>query len=305
MADRRRHDGGRRRRDQGIALIAVLWFVVLLALIAAGFLAVSRGGIRDADAGLRRARAEALADDGVALAVMTLLEPALRDGLRTDGAARVIRRGADRLTIAIQDVGGRIDLNDADESLLDALFRSVGVPENRAKALARAIVDRRGVAGERSITAGGVSEYRRTGLSKESKGRPFYTVSELQQVPGMDRALYAKVAPSLTVRSGSPDVDSVVAPPSVLAALRLAGIAVDTGQDDADTQPADPAGSTARPRAWGGGDSYLPPSDTDTYAIRAEAVLAGGGRFVRDAVVVLTGDDANPYIIQGWGTPGG
>lgn len=307
MAAFRRHDRRRRRRDQGIALITVLWFVMLLALISAGFLAVSRGGIRAADAGFKRARAEALANDGVALGIMALLEPGLRDGLRTDGVARVIRRGADRLSIAIQDVGGRIDLNEADESLLTALFRSVGAPESRAKALAHAIAERRGAEGERWTGASGVAEFRATTLS-EGQGpgkRPFYAVSELRQVAGMDRALYEKVAPSLTVRSGSPDVDTAVAPPSVQAALRLAGIAVDTGQEAASPHSGNPVSASARPLGWGGSESPLPPSETDTYAIRAEAVLAGGGRFVRDAVVILTGDDRDPYRIQAWGTPGG
>jgi hypothetical protein len=49
----------------------------------------------------------------------------------------------------------------------------------------------------------------------------------------------------------------------------------------------------------------LPASETDTYAIRAEAVLAGGARFVREAVVILTGDRRQPYTVQAWGTPGG
>ena len=137
--------------------------------------------------------------------------------------------------------------------------------------------------------------------------RPFYAVAELRQVAGMDRALYEKVAPSLTVFSGSPDVDTAVAPPSVQAALRLAGIAVDTGTgpEAASAQPGNSVGASARPLGWGGREAPLPPSETDTYAIRAEAMLAGGGRFIRDAVVILTGDERDPYRIQAWGTPGG
>ncbi|MGD8810294.1 MAG: type II secretion system protein GspK [Gammaproteobacteria bacterium] len=290
--------------SRGIALIAVLWFVVLLSLIASAFLSVSRGSIRETDAALAHARAEALADSGIELAVLMLLEPAHREALKTDGGARSIRLGGGEIAISIQDVAGRVDLNESEPELLAALFRSVGVPEERAQALAAAVADWRDADNERQSGGAEAADYRRAGLGHVPANRPFYSVSELRQVLGIDRTIFAGVAPSLTVYSGSPDVIASVAAPPVLDALRQSGAAIVTSEEIATSAMVPRFGITASGRASGGGAASLPPSDTDTYAIRAEAVLTGGGRFVREAVVILTGDGRQPYVLQSWGTQG-
>jgi general secretion pathway protein K len=295
-------DGRYGAGSRGIALIAVLWFVVLLSLVATAFLSVTRNGIREAEGVLDRARAEQLADSGIELGIMLLLEPAHHPGLRTDGGVRMVDDGG-RVAVSIQDVGGCIDLNEAEEPLLRALFLSAGLPEERAAALADAVVDWRDADGERLAAGAEAADYQRAGLPHGPANRPFYAVSELRQVIGVDRAIYAAVAPSLTVFSGSPDVDASVAPPLVRTALQAAGIDIEPEEPAAPATPVARAGASRR--SWGRDRPALPASETDTYAIRAEAVLAGGARFVREAVVILTGDRRQPYTVQAWGTPGG
>ena len=63
MGGRRRRSGGRVEgaRARGIALVVVLWTLLLLSLIAAGFMAVTRTEVQLARNALANARAEALA----------------------------------------------------------------------------------------------------------------------------------------------------------------------------------------------------------------------------------------------------
>jgi general secretion pathway protein K len=292
-----------RRGTRGIALVAVLWFVVLLSVVALGFQSVSRSGIRHAQATVDRARAEALADAGVALAITTLLEPAHHEALRTDGSERVYRFGADTVLLSIQDEGGRIDLNEAEAPLLQGLFVSAGVAPERARALADAVLDWRDDDDEPEPAGGEAAAYRAAGLPHGPANRRFYRVAELRQVLGIDRELFARVVPALTVHSGGWKVDTAKAPPAVVAALEAAGQPVQ----------ADAAGTGARvgrtraaaARAFAARrQSVLPESSTDTYAIRAEARLGNGVRFVRTAVAQLTGEALEPYLIYHWGAAG-
>ena len=62
----------RRDGNRGIALVVVLWVLVLLAMIAASVTVGARTGVSLASNLNASARAEALADAGIARAVMTL-----------------------------------------------------------------------------------------------------------------------------------------------------------------------------------------------------------------------------------------
>ncbi len=62
-------------RQRGIALVAVLWTVLLLSLIAANFLTQTRTDARITRNLIDNAEAEALADAGVYRAILGLLEP--------------------------------------------------------------------------------------------------------------------------------------------------------------------------------------------------------------------------------------
>ncbi|MCH8111718.1 MAG: hypothetical protein IH905_07160 [Proteobacteria bacterium] len=63
-------------RQRGIALIAVLWTVLLLSLIATNFLTQTRTDARITRNLIDNAGAEALADAGVYRAIVALLAPA-------------------------------------------------------------------------------------------------------------------------------------------------------------------------------------------------------------------------------------
>ncbi|MDX1483405.1 MAG: type II secretion system protein GspK, partial [Alphaproteobacteria bacterium] len=121
--------GGRQR---GIALVAVLWALVLLAVIAATVSRESRTQSRLARNFVDGAQAEALADGGVHRAIDGLSRPVAAGGWRVDGTVYGWRRPDGEVRIRIEDEGGKVDLNRAGAALLRDLFLAAGAEPARA-----------------------------------------------------------------------------------------------------------------------------------------------------------------------------
>ncbi len=312
-----------RARERGFALVAVLWVLVLLSVIAAAFVTETRTEVNLARNAVENAKARALAEAGVQRAVLALLAarrgsregqeaegPGEEDfavfegasgegereaaaigaagGLRVDGTVYAWRFAGAEVLISVQDEGGKIDLNRASEEMLEGLFVSAGLPERQAAALAEAIADFRDEDDERRAFGAEDEDYRAAGLEWGAKDAPFETVSELTQVLGLTREIYQRVRPALTVHSRRARVERSVAPPIVLAAL---------SGEEAETLGAGAAGEAGDtvPLALGrvrrGGRAFT---------VRAEAVTGTGARFVREAVVDLRGGAGQPFRVLAW-----
>ena len=284
--------GGRR----GIALLAVLWVLTLLALMAASFMRTTRSETSLARNLIESAKAEGLADAGVELAVARLLQPVGGGGWILDDTVHelVLDDGEARVTIA--DEAGKIDLNGAREGLLQALFRAAGVDGVDSTALAHAIIDFRDPDSLRQLHGAEDDDYAEAGYSHGAKDSPFEIVEELQQVKGMTAALYAEVAPAFTVHSRRPLPNDRTAPPLVSAALagRTGGDPeidpATSGQTGAETAAAQ-SGAVARAAQR---------SRIATYSVHAEGRTAGGAVFARDAILRLRGNAGTPYLVLSW-----
>lgn len=317
--------------QRGIALIAVLWAVALLSLIAVAFLAETRSGGNLTRNLLENAKAEALADAGVYRTVVGLLEsdilepmtlgpemadlierrPELERILRphgksvlrqviqspwpVDGMPRSFPFGGERIWISIQDEGGKIDLNAASDGLLQGLFLSVGLDGQEAAAMVDAIADFQDENELRRHNGAEDADYRAAGRRYGAKDAPFEMVEELQQVLGMSRSLYAQVAPALTVYSGDYGIDPRTAPREAL--LALPGVNIDQ-VDALLTVRATSTGGLLP--ALVGIEDHLAPSERSVFSVRAEAHTASGGVFVRQAVVELAPASERPYVILYW-----
>jgi general secretion pathway protein K len=211
--------GARNRRERGLALLAVLWLVTLLSVVAASFSATSRTETQLARNAVERARAEALADAGLYRALFGLLEPAPDRRWRTDGTVYTLALGAGEVGVAVQDEAGRIDLNVATDELIHGLFLSAGLDGAGADALLDALADFRDPDDLRRPGGAEDADYRAAGLPYGAKDAPFEAVEELQQVLGMTPELYRHVAPLVTVYSWQDGIDPLTAPPEVLLAL--------------------------------------------------------------------------------------
>jgi general secretion pathway protein K len=258
-----------RRSQKGIALIAVLWTLVLLSLIATAVSWEARTGARSARNTVENAVARAAADAGIQRAILDLVALTLPQDpqkFRTDGTVYVWRFAGSTVYISIQDEGGKIDLNQAPEALLAALFRSVGVDPGKAESLAAAIADFRDA--DDLVRPGGAeaSEYQDAGLAWSPKNAPFQSVEELHQVLGITADIYELAAPYLTVYSRSP-INPITAGERLTAVLHQAGL------------------------------QYKATTPGLVFSIRAKAQSANGGVFVREAVVQRVPDFYTTYVL--------
>ncbi len=289
-----------RFRERGFALVSVLLLITLLGVIAASFALNSTSQARLTRNLAGSAEAEALADAGVSLAILKLLEPAPDPTWPADGTGHDIRLPGGTVKVRIQDEGGKIDLNVASEDLLAGLFTSLGVSEGQAEVLADRLVDWRDE--DDLVRANGAEqgEYSAAGYSYGPKNGPFAVIEELTQVPGITRELYAKAQPAITIYSGQRGVDPNVAPLDVLRAL--------PGIDEASIAillaRREEARTGVTSGAAGGGMSlprgYLSPSRRVAFTIRSEARAGGGSLFIREAVIRLVRRRGTPYVIADW-----
>jgi general secretion pathway protein K len=223
---------------------------------------------------------------------------------RADGTVYAWTYGGGAIRVAVQSEAGKIDLNTADDSLLRDLFLSAswtgpdGEPEGIDEAGAGALTDAvRDFADPDDLTRLNGAEdrdYAAAGLPWDAKDAPFEAVAELQQVLGMTALLYAAVAPALTIYTGATGVDARLAPRDVLLALpggEAAGVVDDYLASRAE------AATGAAPAFPGAEGSRR--SRARVYTIHAEARLASGAVFVREAVVRLAGGPQT-YRVEAW-----
>ncbi len=292
------HRNWQRCRQRGIALVAVLWGVVLLAVIVGSFTVTARTDIRLVRNLVENAKAKSLAEAGIHLALLRLLNARGTPGWRADGSPQAVSFDGTRLTLAIQDEGGKIDLNRAPDALLKGLFRSVGVDEERSTALVDAIADWRDGDDFRRLNGAEEADYHAAGLAHGPRNSSFRILEELEQVMGMTPGLYEKVAPALTVHSRRPGIDPETAPREVLQALPGV-VAAEVEAFLADRASA-PEGGAIVARSLTGAESFMSRSRKRVYSLRAEAQTASGAVFVREAVVQLTRAPRSPYRFLAW-----
>lgn len=277
-------------KQRGIALISVLWTVALLALIAASF----GSNVRTHGSATRSAAeleaAYALADAGIALAILELLGPQPTPSWRRDGTPRRVAFAGESVLVSIQDEAGKIDLNTADDVFLLGLFRSAGLGASRAEALLDAILDWRDRDGLRRVHGAEVHDYRAAGHDYGPRNAAFESVDEVRLVLGMTPTLFARLEPSLTVHSMRRAVDPVTAPPDLLRSLpEMSAARIEQELTRRAAAASAPAAS-----------SSLEGSAGRAYTLRAEWEGRGSVGATRRAVVRLTDDPHQPYWIQNW-----
>jgi len=127
--------------EGGIALIAVLWTLTLLSIIAAALSLEARSTTRIARNVAENATARAAADAGIQRAILDLETDSRK--FRADGTIYAWQFASSSVQISIKDEVGKINLNQAPETVLAALVSSVGVDLAKAQSLADAIADYR------------------------------------------------------------------------------------------------------------------------------------------------------------------
>ena len=288
-----------RRGERGVALVAVLWAVLLLTVIAGGFTRDARTTIRIAHNTVENARAEALADAGVTLAIGTLLGGVDPGAARNDGTVQTVMFDGARIMVSIQDEGGRINLNLAPVELIAGLFTAAGVDPARSASLAAAVADWRDGDGARLPDGAEEAEYRAAGLSHGPRNGPFETVAELRRVLGVSEEIYEAVSPALTIYSRRPGIDATTAPRQVLTALP----GITESEVDAIMASRASVGEIRTVSTLTSGEAarFLAHSRRRFFSIRAEARTMGGSVYVRHVIIERLGRGSLAYRIVEWG----
>jgi general secretion pathway protein K len=296
------HAGGSKRRTartRGFILIAVLWVLIALSVMAGGMTGDARVDVALARNHQTVAQAEALADAGIYRGIVELLQTSPERPVRIDGSAYAFTLGGTDIRFAIQDEGGLVDLNMANEELIGSLLVYQGLAEDAVATLVSAIADYRDP-----------DSVRRAGDAGDG---PFDSVEELHQVPGMTTELYDRIAPLLTVHSGLRGIDPEIAPFQVLAALPGMGTAeakrLMAGRIATGITTLTP---TAPERPKKGGVPLLAPgfsesanalfvrSTRSVFTIMAAAQSPTGAQFTRKAIVAIADDPRQPYVFLDW-----
>ncbi|GAK33414.1 type II secretion system protein K [alpha proteobacterium Q-1] len=284
-------------RHGGFALILVLWVLTLISLIIAGFLSTTRSETRTLIARSDQAEAEALADGAVFWAIGQLLTinyeaEGPQSAIAVNGTPRRVQIDDAEISIAVQDAGGLVDLNAADEILMRSLLISMGESPDRADILAARIADFRDSDDRPRPFGAEDADYRAAGLAYESRDAPMIQFEELLQIPGMTHDLVLRLSQVATVQSGGRAVDPTSAPPDVLAAIP----GLSEGERAAYASGtiislADRAASAPNP--------YLTGPARSIFHITSTARTPGNGLFQRRAVVQLSGGTER-YRIRSW-----
>jgi general secretion pathway protein K len=262
---------------RGFALVVVIGAIGLLALLFVTYMAAARHRSIEAFSLAERARAEAVANIGVNLAMLDQLSvrPTERDGgrYRSNGSTVLCMLGDARVAIAVTDEGGKVDLNTGHPDLIETLIRRLQGDSKQAALVTQSILQLR-------ETAAAASEAQPVGSSLVLGIRSVY---ELDQVAGMTRDLFGALIPLVTVYSRSTGIDPRVAPIALLQAVssnRAASSRAEAQRNLPSFFAADSAGAVV--------------------LISSEAMLARGARFSRDAVVEFSLTAPIRFRVREW-----
>ena len=273
--------------SRGAALILVLWLTALLAALIGAFAMTARTEYlqgRTLGSGLVAAQA---ARAGLEYAATRVSLPDPRLQWLADGRPYRWRLGDAEVEVRIVDESGKLDLNAAEAASLAALIRVSGAEPQQAEALAAAIVDWRDT-DDMTQAQGGAEDpqYAAAGLAWGAKDAPFETVAEVEQVLGMTPALYARLAPHLTIFSGLPMADPRFATPEVLQSMGIDAVPV----------------LAARERPPQPGEASFVGAGSGTYSIDSHARLRDGRESVLRTVIRLgpSGVPGSAFTVMRW-----
>jgi len=276
----RGHAMSMRRRQDGMALIVVLWLVVLLSIMAAGHSKNVHTDTTLAARQVQSAKARALAEAGINHVILEMLAADSDRKLPADGSLFNVRIGDDDVTIAIRDATGFVDLNAAKPELLEAALEACGVGETARRDLVDAILDWRDRDDLRRLHGIEDDDYVAAGVAWTSRDGAFEAVDELKYLPGISQSRYDCLAPFVTVHSGRGGLNMEYAPPALITAL--------TGEDV-------PAADADDDRAGG--------PRNGTFHIYASASGSAATVAAIEAVVRISRASQAPFTIVDWREP--
>jgi len=279
------------KKRAGFALLAVIWGTGLIATLVVAFMTTGRLRLQTAQNISRSVEAGYVAESAINLATLTLLskrdaKTGQTDEAASDGAPKfcVLDRAA--VALAVEDEGGKIDLNAAGPEMLSAALAGLGLGDSKAQEVANAIV------AFRTPPDGGIQLTPKSDKPIEPKQALFETTLELDQVSGVDPALFRALLPFVTVHSRTAGVDARASPPGLFAAL--AGFPV----EDVRRLTAAPYPNQLNRTDPRFPSNFNQAGDHAAYLIHAEVLLASGQTTAKDAILDLRPPSGKQFAIR-------
>jgi general secretion pathway protein K len=314
VSARGRQNGG----QHGFIIVAVLWMIAALALLAAIY---TRFALTTAVASTvheDRLRAQGLMTAAVELTAYQLTAALPQDkaaapvlGAPADAAQRLqsaapqmptrgafsFRLGRSGVTVDYQSEASRIDLNLASKEILAGLFRTLGAELEDANYYADRLIGWRKkgeVAGENQEA----TAYRVAGIAYAPRQGPFQSAAELWLVLGIPPILKERALPFLTVYSGQSDVDTESAAPEVVASLPNM---TPERMNDVLQQRSSPVqfgqSQSAQP---GAAQKLAAGTPSHSYRLNIRMALQNGRRVAGEIVILVPEDGDDPYRVLFW-----
>jgi len=265
-------------RNGGAALLLVLWLIVLLTALVGAFAMTARVEHMQGQVLARGLAADSAARAGLEYALhrLALGDPRLQ--WQADGRVYDWQYAGAKVEVRIVSETGKVDLNEADATLLSGLLQALGSDAGEAARLAGAIIDWRDHDSLTQISGGAEDAgYASAGRAYGAKDAAFESIAELEQVLGFTPMSYAKIAPHVTVYSRLPRPDPAFAPAPVLDAMGMEGERIVGQRGQVDPVTGLPASGV--PEFGGGAGQH------GTYSIDSRAQLADGRQSLLRAVV--------------------
>lgn len=289
------------RRQRGVALILVIWVVALMTILLGSFALIARTENYEARHLFDGVTARYAAQAGLERAVFALRDPDPNQRWIGDGRPYDFDFDNAHVRVTLTDESGKIDINTADENILQSLFMTAGLDPDHAVALTDAIQDWRDPDDIPMPRGAEINEYKAAGLSYGPANGPFRTLSEVQQVLGMNYELYTRIEPAISIYSGGARPNPAYAPFEVLRAL--------PGMTDELARQLIAARQQVPPGQGGQAGLTLPDGTPivasgggNTYTVQSRATLPNGASSSIDASIRLGGVGASgrPYTVLRW-----
>jgi general secretion pathway protein K len=280
--------------EHGFVIVAVLWIIAALsalAMIFAVYLSNSAQALAVNDTALE---AEALVSASLELTAYQL--SLAGEKARPSQGSFHYRLDKAEVLVSFVSETARIDLNLAPKELLANLLSGLGADPEAAGGYADRIIGWR-TAPKTDPAEDEVSLYRAAGLAYSPRQAPFAHTGELALVVGLPPALVERALPFVTVFTGQPKINPLVASPEVIAALP--GMTPSGLKEFLRERPALPNDPAALATALGPAQANASIEKSDFYRVLTTVKFDNGRQTSSEAVIKLGGEQY-PYFVLSW-----
>jgi len=287
--------------QRGVAMILVIWVIALMSVLLGSFALIARTENLQSRHMFDTTAARYAAEAGLERAIFELRRPDPAQRWAGDGRPYEFQFDNALVHVELTDESGKIDINSAGDDILQQLFVSQGMALDQAAALSDAIQDWRDPDDIARPHGAEQSEYKSAGLSYVPRNAPYQTVSEVQQVLGMNYEIYSRIEPAITIYAGGAEPNAAYANKQALMALP--GMTSELADQIIAQRQQVPVGQVgATGLTTPNGMPIVANGGGNTYTVKSRATLPNGASAVLDASIRLggVGTSGKPYTVLRW-----